>query len=201
MTDDIAALVATAVKPTWLRAIPYLIALAAIAAACIGIYSFGVHTEHQARVAEVAKLNQQHKDALQQIDAAHRTQLQAATDLVRAQELKASQDMAAMDAKKTKELNDAKNAAATDIAALRSGGIRVRDEFTCAGAAGAGGEAGATATAPGLGHATQAGGLQAADAEVVLHIGAEADEVALQLQACQAIVTQDRAGASGAPQP
>lgn len=200
MLEELESL-ASAAKPMWLRALPYVLVLAAVAAVLLGAYAFGSHVEHQGRVAEVAGLKQQQQKALTDIDAAHRTQLQAATDLVRATELQAAERMAAMDKQKTKELNDAKNAAATDLAALRSGGIRVRDELACAGAGGAGGGASQAATGTGLGHATPAGGLQDADAEFLLRVGAEADEVTLQLQACQAIVTQDRAGASGVPQP
>ncbi|CAG2144472.1 hypothetical protein LMG31506_03013 [Cupriavidus yeoncheonensis] len=100
-------------------------------------------------------------------------------------------DMAALDAKHTKELADAKTISDRTIADLRAGSIRVRDRLTCPAASGPG-TASQAGTGASMGDAAARGGLQAADAELVLRIAGEADEVAVQLAACQAIVRMDR---------
>lgn len=191
-----------ATKPLWLRALPYVV-LAGIGAATVAsAYLFGVHTEHQARVAEVATLNLQHTRVLAQVDREHRTALQAATDLVRATELKAASDMAALDLKYTKELKDAKNRNAAEIAAVRAGAWRVRDEFTCAGgAAGPGGDVSAAGPGAGVDHGSAGRGLGPEDAAEILDAADTGDRWAVQLRACQEIVRQDRASAKGALQP
>lgn len=65
------------------------------------------------------------------------------------------------------------------IADLRAGNLRLRDRFAC--------RVPAAPTVPGGSDAPQAGGLLAADGEFLVRFAAEADEVANQLAACQAL--------------
>lgn len=77
-----------------------------------------------------------------------------------------------------------------DLAALRSDNdrLRVRDRFKCPSSAGVPGAAGGAA---GSAEAPQ-GGLLREDAEFLLRIGREADDVVRQLTACQAIINAER---------
>lgn len=170
-------------------ALPYLVAIVAAFLLAFGCYSFGVHVEHQRRVAEVNGINAQHAQAI--TNATQRTL--DAEQRERDKEAQHATDMAALDAQHTKEMNDAKAAADTTIANLRAGSIRVRDRFTC-NAAGAKptsstGQAGTSAS---VGDGATAGGLQTADAEFLLREADRADAVTVQLGACQAIVRGDR---------
>ena len=189
-------------KPLWLRALPYVLVAVAVLASHVGAFFAGADRAVTIARAHIAELEAEHQATLHQVDREHRTALQAATDLARAHELAAAERMAAMDLKFTKERNDAKARHERELGALRDGALRVRERFTCADRdPGAGGEGTALAAAPGVGDAPPQRGLQRADAEFLLRIGAEADEVTAQLQACQAIVREDRADASGALQP
>lgn len=170
-------------------ALPYLVAIVAAFLLAFGFYSFGVHVEHQARLAEVSQLNADHAQAI--ADANQRTA--DAQQAARDKEAQHANDMAALDAQHTKELNDAKAAADATIADLRAGTIRLRDRFTCnAGNAKPAGSTGQAGTSASVGDGAAAGGLQTADAEFLLREAERADEVTVQLGACQAIVKGDR---------
>lgn len=135
-------------------------------------------------------LTAQHQAQLQQITADHAQAMADATEAMRKQERQHADAMAALDAQKTRELENEKAIADATIADLRADAIRVRDKFTCGTAsATAAGQAGGTTS---MGDARANGGLQAADAEFLLREAARADEVTLQLQACQAIIRADR---------
>lgn len=172
-----------------------LVAVAAIGAGLWAAYRHGVSVENADRRAEVAELLRKHRQTLADINGKHQQALAAEQQRRAEEQAQHAADMAALDRKFTKEMQDAKRQADADVAAVRAGDIRVRDKFACpargsaASASGAGTAAGRT---PGMGDAAPAGGLQAADVELVLRIGAEADEVTLQLQACQEIVRKDR---------
>lgn len=166
-------------------------------------YRHGISMENADRRTEVAELVREQNQRLGQLQDEHSKALTAELQRRLDEQDQHARDMAALDVKFTKEMTDAKRQAEADVAAVRAGAVRVRERFTCpsagaAGASGAGTAAGRTAS---VGDAAQAAGLQAADAEFLLSEAGRADEVTLQLQACQEIVRRDRAGASGVPQP
>lgn len=102
----------------------------------------------------------------------------------RADERRKAKEQAAIAAKLIEENADALADRDRTIADLRAGNVQLRDRFTCRvpdPAAGAGG----SDEAP-------QGGLLPADAEFLVSLAAEADEVARQLAACQAVVRSDR---------
>lgn len=174
-------------------ALPYLVAIAIVFGALFGAYRFGVHNEHLARVAEVAELQGEHGEEMRILDKAHTDALEVEFKRRIDAEAKHAEDMAAIDAQYTKEKTDAKNKSEAAIAAVRSGAIRVREQFTCAPNAGSPSGAGnAPSTSTSVGDGIKGGGLRAEDAELVLRIADEADTVVRQLSACQAIVRRDR---------
>lgn len=99
--------------------------------------------------------------------------------------------MAVLDEQHHKELQNEIDSKERAVADVRAGLVRVRDEFTCPAAAAKGG-AGKTGTATSVGNGASAGGLQAAHVEFLLREAGRADEAVMQLQACQAVVQQDR---------
>lgn len=181
------------------RAAITLVAIGVVAAV-LGVshwaaYQHGISVENADRRAEVAEVVREHGQHLADINSKHQQALAAELQRRLDQQAQHEADMAALDSKFTKEMQDARRQAAADVAAVRSGAVRVRDRFACpasgsaAGASGAGTAAGRTAS---VGDAGTPGGLQTADAEFLLSEAGRADEVTLQLQACQAIVLRDR---------
>lgn len=121
---------------------------------------------------------------LQLTSALERHRLEAAA---RATERKRVDDMAALDARLTKENTDALLAKDGLIADLRAGALRVRNDRKCPASGSA--QAGAST---GSGHGAEGVYLPPEAQERVLRIGAEADDVVRQLTACQAVIRLDR---------
>lgn len=167
------------------RAIIYLAIAAAFGGSC---YFAGVYVEHLACVAEVTKLQQQQALALAAANKATTDAQQAARDT----EAKRASDMADLDAHYTEELNNAKANADRTIADLRAGTVRLRQRFTCKPNTSSSSQAGKAGTGTGLGAGQSACGLSAEDAGFLVSEAKRADAVVVQLQACQAIVKQDR---------
>lgn len=181
--------------PWWIKIAPYVLVLLIVGGCGYEAYSFGVHTEHMARVAEVSQLNKAHSDELWAIDKAHRDALQKMQADEDAKEHEASARMAELDAKHFQELNDANAKADAAVAAVRAGTLRVRQRFTCPAVhsdAGASGAAAQAASSAGLGDGTGGRGLSDDDAQILLRIGARANGVGEKLKACQAILSADR---------
>lgn len=164
-----------------MRAIPYIVALALFTLALVMAYGFGVSTTSDKYEAIIAKANKKHADETISLQAQ-----------VRAAEHKAAKDMAAIDAQHQKDIADERSKANATLAGYRAGTIRLRDEFTPT-------IGPAQPVMPGIAAATGqrndagSGGLQPAHVEFLVQIAAEADQVARQLQACQAVVRADRA--------
>jgi hypothetical protein len=176
-----------------LRALPYMAALAVIFAGLWAVYSFGVHVEHQRRVAEVTAMDAKHTKALADISTANSLALAAMQTKAREAEQLAAERMAALDEKYTKEMQDAKRKADADIAAVRRGAVRVRDKFTCPGAGSPAGGVPQAGRSAGVGDAATGRGLGAEDAAEIIAAADTGDRWARQLMACQAIVRSDRA--------
>jgi prophage endopeptidase len=158
-----------------------------------GAFNFGASHERRKADLEIAALQEAHTLLLTEIDRANRTALQAATEQARATERRLTTEMAALDAKYTQEITDAKTQAERDIAAVRAGELRLRNRFTCAAdTASPSRGAGTAAAGTSLGDDTRQAGLQIADAEFLVRLADESDTVVRQLTACQAIVAADR---------
>lgn len=162
------------------------LAIEALAAVAIAIASFLYGSSITAD-----RLNAIHTSQLRAINAENAQAHAALVADMRTKEQKHRDDMAALDAKHTKELNHEKAEADRVIADMRADAIRVRDEFTCADGAAQGG-AGKAGPGASVGDGRKAGGLQASHVEFLLREAGRADEVVKQLQACQAIVSGDR---------
>ncbi len=123
-------------------------------------------------------------------------QAQAATDKAdqdrKDLEAKHRQDMADLDAAHFKKRETEIASTNNLVADLRAGTVRLRKSLAAAETRAL--TAGATGNTTGLGDAARGTGLQQADAEFLLREAGRADQVVIQLGACQAIVEADRAG-------
>lgn len=138
------------------------------------------------RAAAAQKFNLQ----LSMISLEHTKQLAAMEASARSKEQALVQQVAAIAYQHEEQLKDEQNKSDAVIAGLRAGTVQLRKRFACD-AGSSGGVPGAAASAT-SGDATAGRGLQGADAEFLVREAAAADEVVLQLQACQAVVHADR---------
>lgn len=157
---------------------PYLIVVAIVFASLFGAYRHGVTV--------TASKYQDKIDRQAAADAAATAALEAK---VRQVEDDAAKQLAAVDANYQEKMKNEIDSRDAVIAGLRAGSVRVRERFTCASTA-----SGVPNTAASAGRSDAAGGrgLQQADAEFLVSIAERADQVVLQLQACQAVVAADR---------
>lgn len=88
-----------------------------------------------------------------------------------------------------KGITDGKVQLDSTLSDLRADVIRLRKRFSCPAA----GVSAAAASAT-VGDDAEASGLQREDAEFLVRLASDADAIALQLKACQAIVENDRGG-------
>lgn len=88
-----------------------------------------------------------------------------------------------------KGITDAQDQLNSTLSDLRADVIRLRKRFTCPTAS-----VQATAAGAPVSDDAEAGGLQREDAEFLVRLASDADAIALQLKACQAIVENDRGG-------
>lgn len=177
------------------RLLPYLVAVAVVFGALFMAYRHGVTTERARKDVEIGTLRLQHTTTLSLIDQTNRKALNAALEAKAYAEEKSAADMAALDLKFTKEIQNEKANSQRDVAAVRAGTWRVRDKFSCpgTGTGGPGGVLPSPGTSTGMGDGAASGGLGAEDAATLIATADEGDGYATQLRACQAIVTRDRA--------
>lgn len=160
-------------------AAPYAIALALAGGSLYAAYAHGVGTTTRLYELRIGA------DALK-----HARDLMSWNARVEAAERRSVDDMAALAATYEKVRADEKAQHERHAAELLNGTLRLRKRLAYAGCGGAGiAQAGASA---GSGDAAQGVGLQLADAQFLLRIASEADQVADQLRACQAVVRADR---------
>lgn len=116
--------------------------------------------------------------------------LQDAKDEARATEQRHAAEMAAAAQSYIDERERGFEERDRTIADLRAGELRLRDRFQCPATGAAGRPAGVPQAggAAGGSHAAAPGGLSRADAEFLVRFASEADDVAGQLAACQAVV-------------
>ncbi|MND21200.1 Bacteriophage lysis protein [compost metagenome] len=99
---------------------------------------------------------------------------------------------AAADSAYQKGIEDGKKSLDADVAAIHDGSKRVRDKFRCPAPAKRPDSVPTASPAPGSGDEAPQGGLQPADAEFLVRLGHEANDVVRQLTACQDYITQQQ---------
>lgn len=169
----------------------YAIAVLVVLGALFGAYQFGASVTQTKADLAIAKLNGDIADQR----TAHE---KARGDLVAAMREKdrANADaMAAIDAQHQKEIADHEAISNRTIADLRSGAVSLRDKFTTCQRTAASGSAQA-GTSTGSGNDPASIQLQVEDAQLLILWATEADRVADQLRAAQAIIAADRKGQS-----
>lgn len=139
----------------------------------------------------VAKYSLAEKDWTDQKAAQDRANLSHAEQTVewerRSAELAAEADSAYQ-----KGIEDGKKSLDADVAAIHDGSKRVRDKFRCPAPAKRPDPLPAPGSTTGGGHEAAQGGLQPADAEFLVRLGHEANDVVRQLTACQDYINQQR---------
>lgn len=161
------------------RFAPYLLGVVMLAGVVVIIYRQGVVHTTDKYEAKLGALKAAHAQALADQIAINR---QLEHDM--------AERMAAIDLAKQGELNAEIQKREATIAGLRSGAVQLRKRFTCpSNSHSTGGQA---STGASVGDAGTAGGLQNQDGEFFIREAARADEIVIQLQACQAIVRSDR---------
>lgn len=97
-----------------------------------------------------------------------------------------AQAIAQIDKTYTKKLKNERNRNAAVIADMRRGALRLHDRFTCTGSVSKAG------TGTGVGDGKAGTGFQLDDAEFLVSEAWRADQVVMQLQACQQVLVADR---------
>lgn len=166
-------------KPLWLRMLPYVVVVGLVGGSLYAAYHHGctvTSTAYDARIAAQAAVN---AEALTKREAD-----------VRKEERDNAEANAFIDRsllqKATNEITSRDNT----IAGLQSGTVRLRDRFTCN--AKPASVLPSAAASTGISDAASQGGLQRADAEFLVRYADDANQAALKLQACQAVVRADR---------
>lgn len=131
------------------------------------------------------------KDWTDQKAAQDRANLSHAAQTV-AWERRSAELVAEADSAYQKGIEDGKKSLDADVAAIHDGSKRVRDKFRCPAPAKRPDPLPTTSPAPGGGDEAPQGGLQPADAEFLVRLGHEANDVVRQLTACQDYINQQR---------
>lgn len=156
------------------------------------VFRFGVLHERARKDVEIGELRLQYTTTLGTITAKAQTAQLQAEQAARAKEAQYKIDMAAIDLKWSGRMQDAKQKSDRDIAAVRSGELKLRDRFTCTGNSGSTNnpsEAGGSAS---VGDGSTARGFGKEDAVIAIGIADAGDAIGTQLSACQEIVRKDR---------
>jgi prophage endopeptidase len=111
------------------------------------------------------------------------------TNTARAAEHTAAVDVNHVDQKLVDSLQEANNEQTRIIADLRSGNLRLRKRLASS--------SGPVAAGAGASDAAAQPGLQEQDAEFLVRLAGEADDVVRQLSACQSIIQIDRRAVNG----
>jgi hypothetical protein len=131
------------------------------------------------------------KDRADQQAAQDRANLSHAAQTVK-WERRSAELVAAADSAYQKGIEDGKKSLDADVAAIHDGSKRVRDKFRCPAPAKRPDPLPTPGPAPSGGDEGPQGGLQPADAEFLVRLGHEANDVVRQLTACQSYITQQQ---------
>ncbi|MDM5178503.1 lysis system i-spanin subunit Rz [Massilia sp. DJPM01] len=165
----------------------YGVAIGLTGAAFVISFSFGHRVANLDYTAKLATITQQ--VAMQ--NEAHATRRADLEAQVRQSERARADEMAAIDQRHQEDIANREAISNRTIADLRSGVTGLRSKFTrCQRAPGSNGPAPTTST--GSSDATASIELRSEDASFLIRFASEADQVADQLRACQAVVRADR---------
>lgn len=165
---------------------PYRI-LAGVLLWLASLFAVGVWQHHAGAVGE--RVTWQAKEVTEQATAA--AQFKALSDAARAAEQKHAADMAALAADYERKLTDANKQRAADLAAVRTGALRLRDKSgTCVPADS--NPATETSAGPGSGNGASGCELSEPITESLFDLANDADDTARQLSACQEVIKKDR---------
>lgn len=169
----------TITTPWWLRALPYVAGATIVTCGLIfaDMHGHSVEREHWQRV--IAQNDADNAREIANREAAARREEQGKAETLRAIDKQTLQD-------KQNEIDSRDRT----IADLHAGTVRLRDRFTCAAASDQ--RVPSAAATTGQRDAASAGGLQEEDGVFLVSESSRADQVARQLQACQAVVRADR---------
>jgi cation transport regulator ChaB len=130
--------------------------------------------------------------------ARENAELRTANDKIKAMQDSARRDeqahalaLNAVSTNYEKELSDASKLRAADIAAIRAGTLRLRDQYP-ASIYSLGNRSAETGPGPGGRDGPQGAELPAATSEFLLALASDADDVTRQLTACQQVIIEDR---------
>lgn len=132
-----------------------------------------------------------HQAELTRINLANASATALLQAKVRQQEQDKTAELAAIDQRHQQEIHDREAISNRTIADLRAGTVRLRNDIAAHEFAAAGSLPSAAA-GTGQRDAAKGVGLRIADAEFLVRTADEADQVADQLRACQAVVRADR---------
>jgi hypothetical protein len=166
-------------EPLWVRALPYAAGVIAISAGLYLAESHGEEVRDTYWKGVIAEANERHQSDLAKLEADARSDEQAKANALYAADRQLIET----------QHNEITSRDAT-IAGLRVGSVSLRDRFACHAAADE--RVSSAAAGTGQRNAAQAGGLQREDAEFLVRLASDADQVAHQLAACQAVVRADR---------
>jgi hypothetical protein len=170
--------------PWLLRGLPYLIGVFVVTAALTLAHHYGVRTTTE-------RLDAKYGAEIAQLHAASDKQHAADLEAARSSERDHVLTISAIEATHQKERQDEKAKYDHMLADLRSGALRLRSRFACPAAS----PRGVPDPAAGAGDSppTSESGLQSADVLLLVQLADDADQVALQLKAAQAVIAADRA--------
>lgn len=170
--------------PPWVKWLGALLVVVAIVAA---IYAYGQKQFGLGEQAERATWLKRDNDALVQANA----KIKQLEEDARATERRHAESIAQVSKKYQEELQHAKSRKDRVIADLRAGDQRLRIPVAATGCAG-GSEAGTTSASAVRRDGEARAELSDAAAEFLVGLATEADEIVHQLNACQALVIEDR---------
>jgi hypothetical protein len=137
------------------------------------------------------RLNERHQAELTRINLANATATALLQAKVRQQEQDKAAELAAIDKRHQQDIQTREAISNRTIADLRAGTVRLRSDIA-ANEFAASVRLPSAAAGTGQRAAAQGVGLRLADAELLVRTADEADQVADQLRACQAVVRADR---------
>lgn len=167
----------------WLwRAAPYLAGLVTV----VSVLTFA---HHEGVRSATERLDAQYGAQIAKLHAEADKQHAADVDAARASEQAHGQALTVLDQNYQKAIQDEKAKSDRTVADLRTGALQLRSRFTCPANSGSmPGPAASTAVDPPAGQR----GLQPEDVRILVSEASRADQVVLQLQACQAVIRGDR---------
>lgn len=166
-------------NPLLLKAIPYLLAIGIVGGSLYGAYHHGVTVTTSKYEAAIEKQTAEYAQESAKIESD-----------ARADEQQKAASLHAIDQQSITDKQNEINSRDTTIAGLQSGSLQLRKRFTCASDNDK--RVSAVAGTASVNNAASGTGLQQADAEFLVRLASDADQVVTQLRSCQAVINADR---------